>query len=865
MAIYPIKSPQKHKIVEYYNICLLPKSMKNSFFLVILFSLLGLLPSSIYAQTYTITGKITDAETGEAVPFANVYLQKSMVGITTDFDGYFTIKTNTLEDSLVASYIGYIKKVKILDLTKTEQNVDFQLLPDNAALDEVEIVAGENPAWDIMRQVLANKNKNDKRNLAYYEYESYSKTEVDIDNVSEKFGDRKAVQKVMQTIDSIGKMTGDDGKPLIPIFMAESISKMYYNQNPEKLKEEILKRKITGVGVEDDGVVAQIIGSSFQDYNFYKNWIRLADKDFVSPAADGWKLYYEYYLIDSVYMDDRLCYQIEIEPKNELTLAFKGTIWIDKETFAFKQIDLSIDRKANINFIEKIKIQQEFSPTDKGPWVNTKNRILIDIGELSKNSAGVLAKFYVSNTNINTDSQHEARFFEERLIIAEDANENNETFWQQNRHDPLTTSELQTYAMIDTIKNIPAIKSYIEIIDLIASGYKNIGKYIEFGNYLYTYAYNNVEGHRIRLGFRTTSMLSKYFTFNAYGAYGTQDQRWKYGAGLKIILQRRPWTEIGIQRREDIAQIAINEFDVDLPIIFLSAMYFNKVQERQPYIRKENLFYIQREVFRGFTQKIEFRNHIFETIDTLTKFAYYQNPKNIIDSPIRTDFINTEIEFEARYARRETYLQNGNERILLESKSPIFTFRYTLGLPDVFGSNFSYHKFYLNITQKIRLGNWGTGVYSITGNHTPSQIPYPLLYIHLGNQNFFYNRASFNQMRYIEFVSDSYIHLSYEHNFNGLFLNKIPLLKKLKWREFIGVDALMGSLRQENIDYIPLAARPNGLIFGNRLSEIPYVEMQYGVENIFKFLRVHFIHRLTHLDLPNALPFSVRVSARIRL
>lgn len=263
------------------------KKMLLTFIALLCLSLL----SSLVAQTYTISGKVIDGETGEAIPFGNVYPKSNpQGGTTTDFDGYYTLKNISKGDSIIVSYIGYDTRTKIPDFSKLENGVimlNFQLLSASKSLDEIVVVAGEDPAYPIMRKVQDQKKYNDTKKLEAYEYESYVKIELDIDNISEKFGNRKIIQKVQNAIDSLGGLTGEDGKPLIPIFLSESISQFYYRNNPERITEKVIKTKIEGVGLDQDSPVSQLLGSSFQQYNFYNNWMQVLEKDFVSPLAEN--------------------------------------------------------------------------------------------------------------------------------------------------------------------------------------------------------------------------------------------------------------------------------------------------------------------------------------------------------------------------------------------------------------------------------------------------------------------------------------------------------------------------------------------------------------------------------------------------
>lgn len=840
--------------------------MKNTFYYLCL--LLLVLSTDIYAQ-YTIKGRVKDIETAEPVPFANVYFKGTTIGINTDFDGYFTIQTPKLYDTLMVSYIGYLSKEAVVDKSKKEQIINFQLKPENTKLEEVKFVARENPSWAIMRKVMKNKRKNDKRRLAHYEYDSYTKVEFDIDNVSAKMAKRRAVKKILSAIDSIGKLTGDDGKPLIPIFMSETMSKYHYRRNPKKTKEHVLKSKITGVGIEDGSVVSQLIGASFQEYNFYTNWMKIAQKDFVSPLADGWRLHYRYFLMDSVQLGKHFCYKIDIVPKSKRDLAFEGTMWIDKATYALKQIDVRVDKKANINFLEKIKIQQTLEPTDDDAWLPSKTRVLIDIAELTNNTAGLIAKFYVSNKNFDTKTKHPLRFYDDQIQVAEDYKLYDDDFWVKNRHDSLTTAEKQTYSMINNIKELPVVKNWVEIISILGTGYKSVGP-VDIGNYLFAYALNNHEGHRFRLGFRTNGKFSRKIGFNGYLAYGAWDKEFKFGAGMDYIISRKPWTTFSISHTHDIQQAAIPTDDDRLPNLYLASIRFFNITNTNLYLQRDTKITLQSEVLKGLNLKVRFRNHTFETLPNLPlHFAYYSQPERA-DSPVKTEFMNTELMTELRWARRERFIQASNRRISLGTSFPVFTFRYRLGIPNFItgfiDSDFSYHKFTLDVTQRFRFGTLGNGSYQLSGGYIPSQLPYVLLFRHLGNQTIFFNNYGFNLMNYLEFTSDAYASFRYEHTFEGLIFNRIPLFRRLKWRSFAEVNMLVGTLRPENSDIIPSFAPDGTPIQGAAsLGDVPYVEVAYGVENILKFLRVHFIHRITYLDRPGVRNFGVKVSAKFSL
>ena len=815
----------------------------------------------VQAQETIITGKVTDAKSGDPVPFANIIFKGTAIGTTTDFDGNYLLKSSNPKDSILASYIGYRSRTK--SITRgIKQVVNFQLEEDVTNLMEVIVHAGENPAYEILRRVVRNKSKNDKRKLTAYEYDTYTKIEVDADNLSEKFRERKIVKQITQVLDSVAVIAGEDGKPILPLFITESVSKIYYRDNPSLKKEKILKTKINGIGVEDGTTVMQLIGSSFQEYNFYQNWLNIVSKEFVSPIADGWRIYYDYDLTDSLYIGDDYCYRLDYFPRSPQDLAFSGTIWITKEDYALKQIDANMGKQANLNFVEKIRLQQELMKTDLGPWLPVKNRVLIDVGEVGKNNPGMLAKFYTSNKNFITNKPKDPTFYERTIEIAEDAQLFKEDhYWDTLRHEPLSETEKSVYRMIDTLRNIPIVKTYTDIIKIVLDGYVNAGK-IEIGPYLGVVAWNNIEGWRLQGGFKTNYQFSKKWIYSAHLAYGFDDEKFKYQLSAQRILSRQRWTTLSFRARRDIARLGVDDEDLADNPIFLAATRWGYF--RRGFYTDNYSVAMQRELFKGYSQKISFR---YWTFDPTYEFGYIKDPENV-NSPILDNFQTSEISIESRYARDEVFLQNDNERISLgTNKWPVISVRYTHGFSGVFGSDFEYDKLRLNLTKRIKTGPLGVGYLSVTGEYIFNTLPYPLLALHLGNQSLIYSPITYNLMNFGEFVSDHYASLQYRQYLEGFLLNRIPLLNKLKWRLLATSNVIFGGMRQSNQDLISnftpdgREALPAGFFKNGK----PYIELGYGVENIFKFLRVDFVHRVSYLDNTDSRKFGVLFTAQFQL
>ncbi len=833
----------------------------NQYFSKAFISLLCLLfiSSGLWAQETIIQGKVTDAASGDPLPFVNIFFKATSIGTTTDFDGNFMLKSVNGTDSLIASYVGYKSKSKVVK-RGVKQTINFQLIEELTGLQEVIVYAGENPAFEILRNVVRNKNNNDKRKLTAYEYDTYTKIEVDVDNISEKFREKKIVKKITQVLDSIDRIAGEDGKPILPLFITESTSKIYYRDNPSLKKEKIQKTKVSGLGVEDGTTVTQMVGSSFQEYNFYQNWLNILTKEFVSPIADGWRVYYEYDLTDSLYLGDDFCYRLDFFPKSPQDLAFTGTMWITKNEYALKQIDASMDDRANLNFIEKIRLQQELAKTELGPWLPIKNRVLIDVGELGKDNAGMLAKFYTSNKNLITNKPYEPAFYERTIEMAEDFRMyEDEKYWDTLRHEPLSETEKNVYRMIDTLKNIPIVKTYTDIIKILVDGYYTVGK-IDVGPYLSTLTWNNIEGIRLQAGFKTNYQYSKKWVYHVQGAYGFDDEKFKYMVGIKHILSRQRWTTVSFRARRDLLRIGIDDETLADNPLFIAATRWGYF--RRGYYTDEYRVSIQRELFKGYSQRVAFRTWNF---DPTFNFGYLNpsNPEEVLNT-----FQTSEVIIESRYARDEVFLMDDNERVSLGTqKWPVITLKYTKGISGVFGSDFDYDKLRFNLSKRIKTGPLGVGHLTLTGEYVFNTLPYPLLSLHLGNESFIYTSVTYNLMNYGEFISDHFASLQYRQYLEGFLLNRVPLLNKLKWRLLATANVISGGMRESNRNLISKYT-PEGeetLPTGYFKNGKPYIELGYGVENIFKFLRVDFVHRVSYLDNPGVRKFGVLFTAQFQL
>jgi hypothetical protein len=771
------------------------------------------------------------------------------------------LKSTEKQKAIVVSYVGYVQQTIAINPGE-KQTLNIELTSELVNLNEVVVMSGENPAWEIIRRAVENKKYHDKRSLNAYEYQSYNRMEFDIDNISTKLSKRKLVKKIWEGIDSTALEKNNNGNAILPIFLSESISRYYVKNDPFSRREEVQKTKVSGVAVEDGSMISQLVGTAYQDFNFYQNWLRFLEKEFVSPISDSWKIYYDYDIEDTVLVGDNLCYELSVYPNRKQDPAFDGKIWITTDRYALKKLDLFLDKNTNLNFIERIDLEQELEMTEKGPWLPVKTNMVIDVSNLGKNTASFLFKVFNTSADWKINDLKDSRFYTNEVLVAEDFSIYDPGYWNEVRPISLTPDQLKTYDVIDTLVEIPTVRNYVEFIKLATTGYWRRGK-VDIGPYLYSYAYNNFEGHAIRLGMKTNEYFHKKITLRGYVGYGTMDDTWKYGITGSYIISRKPWTEFKIHSSQDVEQVGIRGEDlIDNNYIFYAATRWQTF--RRPYYITDNSFSIQTEPTKGLMHKLTIRHEYY---DPQYPFYYFMHPGSP-DSELKSNISSPTIKFTTRWARDEMFLQDGNERVSLGTRrSPIIQLDYTYGFKDVLESDFEFHKLEMEFKDKLRLGGLGESRYSLKGGYIFGQVPYLLLENHIGNESMFYTTGAFNTMNYFEFVSDHYISFHYEHFFQGLLLNKIPLVRTLNWRLLGTANILYGSLRQENIDIISEYDPEGNPIPGfNYLDpKRPYIELGYGIENILKFIRVDGVHRLTYRDNPNAQKFTFKISFQFKL
>lgn len=796
--------------------------------------------NAVLAQETVVKGRVTDQATNEAIPFANVKFLGITTGTSADFEGYFTLRTSQRVDSIRVDYLGYKSKSKKVKSGQT-QVINFQLQSNSFGIREVVVKAGVNPAIQIIRDAQKNRDKYNKNNIPAYQYENYAKIQIDIDNISDRVKKKKILKPVIILFDSLEAQAGEDGKANLPMFYSENISDVYFTNTPVKRKKEIIKAsKLNAVGLQDGMLTSQFTGNSFEEYNFNQNKLFVFNKEFQSPISDNSLLFYEFYLTDTTYLNGYRCYQIKVKPKNNKDLLFTGYIWITDSTWAIKQVNLEIPKTVNINFLERVQVQQELEPTSAGGWLPVKSRLVVDFADVTNKSIGMIAKVYNSVRNIKVNEPLDNGFYLSPIKLTKDALVKDESYWQMARHDKWTKTDENVFSMIDTIKSIPRVKTGVNIFYTIVTGHYTYNK-VDIGPYLNILTYNNIEGYKLRLGGRTNINFSDSWILRGYLAYGFRDERFKYNLQVEKILSKDLWTKIGVQRREDIDLVGIT-FNYDDSPAFIeeqSSLYSttSQITRFALFNRKtENRVWMERELRKGITtritlQNIDYKHYYATTLDTLNSQGLLQQ-----------DYTTSEAVIEARFAWKELQVLDNNRRYIVSSpRIPVVTLQYVQGIKNVFSSDLNYNRFNVKVNHRMRLGFLGYSRYSINAGKVFTAAPFTLLQVHRGNQTPFFAYATFNLMNYNEFISDEYVSLDYVHHFEGLFFNRVPLIRQLKWRELVTFRAVYGTLTKKNQSTVITNSY-------STLTNKPYLEAGFGVSSIFRFIRVDFIYRLSYTD-----------------
>jgi len=807
---------------------------------------------SIVGQKTVVSGTVTDGETKEPVPYALVYFVSTKSGTTTDENGKYKIETYYSSDSLRCQSVGYTPVTRRIK-QGTTLIIDFQII-SATTLGTVVIKPkeGKNPAIELVKNILNNKKINNREKLDAYNYEAYNKVEFDLNNITEEFQSRKIFKPFAFVFDGVDTT---DQKPYLPVFMTESISDFYFKRDPKTTKEIIKATKVSGV---ENQSINQFLGDMYQNVNIYDNEIVVFNKSFTSPISAYCLGFYDYGLVDSAWIDNKWCYLLQFFPRRKQELLFFGEMWVNDSTYAIKSVEATIAEGANINWIKTFSVKQEYDQVEKEVWMLTRDELLIDFN-VSNKQLGVYGRKTSTYTDFVINTPKEEGFYSgvSDIIVNKDASEKDDSFWEQNRHIALTADEMLIYHMVDTLKSLPQFKTVADIITLFVSGYRIVGNF-ELGPYYTFYSFNPIEGNRVRFGGRTSNKFSTRLMLDGYLAYGFRDERFKYGGGFIYMLGKNPRMAVGASAKRDMEQLgqadgAFREDNV------LSSLFRRNPANKLTDVT-ELTGYFEREWLFGFSNKLIFTHRVLKPAGD--RYRYVRFEPQLSNEQEVSALITSEVTLYTRFAYKEKFVYGQFERVSLGTKYPTLEVSYTKAAPGLMGAQFDYQRLVARISDKMRFGPFGYLNLTLEGGKIYGSLPYPMLMMHQGNETFFYDEASYNTMNFFEFVSDEWASIWASYHAEGLVFNKIPFMRRLKWREVVSAKALVGGYDERNDAILSRDFNYDGVADIYTLTK-PFVEAALGIENIFKVLRVDALWRLSYLDNPNIVRFGIRAKLQV--
>ncbi|HEU0110657.1 MAG TPA: DUF5686 family protein [Flavisolibacter sp.] len=827
--------------------------------------------NTAFAQTYTVSGIVIDADTKDPVPYASVFF-KGGKGVTADSTGHFEISTSRILNQLVISYIGYKSKTVSIRVG-VDQTINVELeIDESKDLGNVVIKSKkkinyrnkDNPAVELIRRVIANREKNRPEYYDYVEYEQYEKLQLSLSRISDRIANVKLLKSFRFLFENVDS-TKIPGKALIPIYLEEKVSTNYYRKNPEKRKTiiEVDKKVNYGEFVDSNGV-SSYLNRLYEDVDIYDDNISLFTREFLSPIADMAPTFYMFFIRDTVTEPSgKKLVRMNFTPRNTNDFLFRGTIFITLDTnYAVQKLNMTVSPNINLNLVREMYINQEFELNpDDGKYHIIKSNVLAEASLSKRKSNGIFGERTVSYKNYRINQPRDESFYAGPSTSYLTSN-NRDSILQFRRHDKLSVAESKVYSNTDSLKRLRSFRRFMDVANILLAGYKNFGKF-EIGPANTFYSFNPIEGFRLRFGGRTTPKLSKRIYFETYGAYGFKDEKWKGFAALTYSLNNKSiytfplnYVKASVQRETRIPGYELQFVQEDN---FLLSFKRGK-NDKWLYNTIYRVNYVH-ELASHFTYDIGFKNWRQEPAGAI-EYVKEQNSTWVKDSAITT----TDLSLDLRWAPNEQFYQGTVFRTPIINKYPVFRFRYLRGIKGAFKGQYNYHNLNLSISKRVYMSQFGNSDMILEGGYIFGRLPYPLLTVHRANQTYAYQLASYNLMNFLEFVSDRYVSINIDHHFNGFIFNRLPLIRHLDLREVVTAKVLYGGIRSENdpAKNTDLYRYPavNGIPTTFSLNDGPYIEGSVGISNIFKLLRVDVVKRFTYRDHPDIAKWGIRGRVR---
>lgn len=846
---------------------------------LILLLLCALLPLCVTAQRVVLRGVVTDSLTGEALPFASLVWQGTSAGTKTDMDGRFALPSPVQNRVLEVSYMGYDTKSLTVRAGRGG-TLDIRLRPSVIALDEVVVKPGRehyrrrgNPAVEFVRKVIERRDAHDPRTHDYFSYDRYQRMVFALNEYTPK--SRKEGEKagrfdfVRDFVDTL-----EAGTTILPVSERERLERVFYRRDPKSEKTLLIGSKAAGVDeVFSREGIQQFLNEAFREVDIFRNNIPLFLQRFVSPLSTLGPAFYKYYLLDTVQVAGRPCVDLGFVPFNSESFGFTGHLYVALDsTYFVRRAVLNVAKNINLNFVSHMVIEQEFERTADSTRLITKDDIRVNF-KLTEKSKGMYAQRLnvYSRHSFDPPAADEAALFEQPapLVEQENAYRRTDVFWDENRPEEARKKNPNGVdKLMRRLRSVPLFYFAEKVVTTLVSGYiptnKNPEKNkFDLGPMNSTINGNSIEGARFRLGGGTTPQFNKHWFFEGYAAYGTKDRKMKYDALVEYSFNPRrdfrleyPQHSLRVEYMYDLNKLGQNYMYTSKDNVMLAIK--RKKDRFATYLRKAELTYT-REHYGGFSYAAIVRNLREEA----TAYAPFLRigPEGT-QTPV-SHYDLTALELRLRYGRNEKYYQTRTQRIPITYDAFIFNLSHVMAKKDFLGSSYDYQRTEIGMQKRFWFSAFGYLDAIVKGGKVWTSVPYPLLILPNANTTYTIQPETYTNMNALEFINDEYLSWDLTYYMNGLVLNRLPLIKKLRWREVFCFRGLWGHLTEKNDP----ARRGEGLyVFPEstqRLGRVPYMEASVGIENIFNFLRLDYVWRLNYRGNPDIQRSGIRATMKL--
>ncbi|MDN5288459.1 MAG: hypothetical protein JWR38_4733 [Mucilaginibacter sp.] len=818
----------------------------------------------------SVTGKVTDATSGLPLSFISIRFVGSSHGTNSDKQGKYYLSADGAFNQVSFSDMGYLPITRTIK-TGQANNLSVQLKRSQTQLKEVKITSGKNkryrnkgnPAVALIQEVIDHKPENRMESSDYLQYDQYERIGLSLFNLPRKLINSRFFSQFKFMLDTATKVDGQ-AQTSLPVFFSEKIFQNYYRKNPAKSIQILNAQKQTNIikFVDTAGVDIYLNRLYGNNLDIYANNIFIITNQFLSPVADHAPAFYKFFITDTVQYGKEKLIEISFTPRNKGDLLFEGKLLVTMDGhYAVESCELNVSKQININFMRNLSIQLAFEHYPDGRYYLSKSDVKANFGILRNKGTGAFGERTVFYSNYKLNSPLRAEFYEGKsLQTAENADQADTTYWLHHRADTLNQQQALVYAHMNRLEGMRSFKRATWIASTFTGGFADVGP-VQIGPLGTFFSFNNQEGPRFQLTGRTTPLFNKSVYLDGYVGYGTKDKQLKYDLNTYFSLnQTAPY-----RFPNDYLKVSYL-YDVNLPGQSFSIT--NAQAALTSFHTGKTDYWVYNKIFTVAYVK-DFENHFSYN---LALKNWNQQPAGTLvyrlndpDNSIVHDLATSEVDLGLRFAPHEKIIQGTQERHTIYSKYPIFNLQINHGFKGVLNGSYSYTNIGLNIFKRFYLSQLGYSDITILGNMLAGKVPFPLLNISPANQSLAYDPDAYNKMNYLEFVSDHYVGLNMTQSFNGFFLNKIPLIEHLKWREYLSFKILYGGLRNENnplystnLYQFPMGS--NGGTGTYALDKTPYVEAGAGIGNIFKVFRFDVIRRFNYLDHPGVSPYGIKFS-----